>query len=179
MSVLQTNKYFTQKFYYLKCPYDHYHCLLKCIKLILPQTQNSVIMVRKLMSLAVFALIAYCAVYGQNEIPVKLIQLDGIVQNIEKTSFPYSANESELGIHLIVCTDEAKELNVYLGPVWAVAVWVDGIEGQPVHLEVFTAENLPDNHFIAKAMHWDGQLAEFRDGYLKPFWADKYDKEVW
>ena len=116
---------------------------------------------------------------SQDDFSVTLIELHGVVQNVVEEPCQYASGESEQGIHLIVCTDEKQELNVHIGPTRAVSIWTEGIMGHAVYLVVFSTENLPENHYIAKEIQWNGQLAQLRDGYMKPFWADRQDKEVW
>ncbi len=141
-------------------------------------------------SLAVLVFLLCCTAYAQQgigipkgiaqkEIPIDLVELTGVAQRVEEAPCPYVLGKSISGMHLTLITAEEQEINVHLGPVWAVSIWTEGIEGQTVKLIAFRSQKLPDNHFIAKELEWDGQKAVFRDGYLKPFWANRHEREIW
>jgi len=130
------------------------------------------------------------AVYGQNPIQKdkeatthvthpQWVELNGVVEHvfIDDCEFPFAA--SDFGLHVKVATEEHQGIYVYLGPVWATSIWTEGIEGQAVHMVVFRYGHLPKNHYIAKAMHWEGHIAEFRDNNLMPFWVDGYNQGIW
>ena len=129
--------------------------------------------------------------YGQNDIeatkgtvdeilPVELVELNGVALRVDETLCNHVMEKPTSGVHLIVTTDEFNEVTVHLGPVWTIpGNWTQGIEGQPVHLVVFSTDKLPNNHFIAKELRWGHHEFQLRDGYLKPFWANRYDKEIW
>ncbi len=117
---------------------------------------------------------------AEEAIPVALIELNGTVEEVKEGPCTYTVGESTSGIHLLVMTENKEVANVHLGPTWAISIWVEGMEeGQNVSMIVFRTSNLPTNHYIAKELEWDGQKAQIRDGYLKPFWAGRYGKEVW
>lgn len=114
------------------------------------------------------------------ELPIELVELHGMALNLSEGLCDHTTEDPIYGMHLTVEIAEQQEvMYVHLGPVWAVSVWTEGIEGQPVKLTAFRTEKLPENHFIAKELEWDGQKAVFRDGYLKPFWANRYEREIW
>ena len=135
-------------------------------------------------------LLVNCMVYPQEEtteigttavdIPVELVTLEGVVQSVEEAPCSYTTGTATTGMHLRVQRfSDGQLIQVHLGPVWAVSIWTEGILGQPAKLVAFRTNKLPERHFIAKELAWDGQKAVFRDGYLKPFWADRYGKEIW
>ena len=141
-------------------------------------------------SLVVLAMLACCTAYAQkgmatsegtaqNDLPIDLVELKGVAQYVEEGPCAFTVDKSISGMQLILMTAEEQEINVHLGPVWAVSIWTEGIEGQAVKLIAFRTKKLPENHFIAKELEWDGQKAVFRDGYLKPFWANRYEREIW
>ncbi len=145
---------------------------------------------RTFKSLVVIALVVCCTAYAQRgigehkgiakgEIPVDLVELDGVVQNVKEELCSHVLGKSVSGMHLTVMTTTQEEVTIHLGPVWAVSIWTEGIHDQNVKLVVFRTAKLPQNHFIAKELEWDGQKAVFRDGYLKPFWADRHEPEIW
>ena len=145
---------------------------------------------RTLKSLAVLAFLVCCTAYAQkgigtpegttqNPIPIDLVEFTGVAQHVEEGPCPYVLGKSMSGMHLTLITAEEQEIDVHLGPVWAVSIWTEGIEGQTVKLVAFRTQKLPENHFIAKELEWDGQKAVFRDGYLKPFWANRHEREIW
>ena len=145
---------------------------------------------RTFKSLVVLALLACYTAYAQkgmgtaegsaqNDFPIDLVELHGVAQHVEEAPCANTLGKSTSGMHLTLLTTEEKEVNVHLGPTWAVSIWTEGIEGHTVKLVVFRTQKLPENHFIAKELEWDDQKAVFRDGYLKPFWANRYEKEVW
>lgn len=117
---------------------------------------------------------------AEEAIPVALVEMNGTVEKVHEGPCTYTAGNSVSGIHLTVSTENQETANIHLGPTWAISVWVEGMEhGDQVKLVVFRTEKLPKGHFIAKELEWDGQRAQLRDGYLKPFWAGRYGKEAW
>lgn len=113
-------------------------------------------------------------------IPVALVEMNGTVEKVDEGPCIFTAGKAVDGIHLTVLTENQEMANVHLGPTWAISVWVEGMErGDRVTMVVFRTEKLPKGHFIAKELEWDDQRAQFRDGYLKPFWAGRYGKEAW
>ena len=116
----------------------------------------------------------------EEAIPIALIEMNGTIEKVNEGPCTYTVGNAVNGIHLTVLTENQEMVNVHLGPTWAISVWVDGMEhGTHVDLVVFRTEKLPIGHYIAKELEWDGQRAQFRDGYLKPFWAGRYGKEAW
>ncbi|MEM8506508.1 MAG: hypothetical protein AAF717_01710 [Bacteroidota bacterium] len=114
------------------------------------------------------------------DLPVEMVELNGVALNLVEGLGLRHLDNLDLGMYLILKTPETQEvIYINLGPAWAVSIWTEGIEGQPVKLIAFRTEKLPEHHFIAKELEWDGQKAVFRDGYLKPFWADRHEKEIW
>lgn len=128
--------------------------------------------------------------YGQNlysidkETSIKISEaqvseLNGVAQYLNLAPCELTFTDSEYGLHLTVTTDENSEIYVYLGPVWATSIWTEGIENQVIHLVVFRYDYLPNNQFIAKEMHWNGQVAILRDENLVPFWVNGFNQGVW
>jgi hypothetical protein len=147
-------------------------------------------MVRKIEFLIIVAVLASSAIYGQNpfqqdkevvnnDMAPQLTELNGVVQSIYLDACPFTFAESQFGLHLMVSTDERQDMHVHLGPVWATSIWTEGIEGQAVNLVVFTTKELPSNHFVAKELHWNGQMTQFRDENLQPFWVNGYNQGIW
>lgn len=109
----------------------------------------------------------------------QLTELNGVVKSIYIDTCEFTFADSDYGLHLKVSTDENQDLFVHLGPVWATSIWTEGIENQAVHLVVFRYDHLQENQYIAKELHWDGHVAEFRDENLIPFWVNGYNQGIW
>ena len=151
---------------------------------------NFIHMVRRITSLIVIAVLASCAMYGQNPFQKdkesannattpQLTELNGVVKSIYLDTCEFTFAESDYGLHLKVSTDEDQDIFVHLGPVWATSIWTEGIENHSVHLLVFSYDHLPEDHYVAKELHWDGHVAEFRDENLMPFWRNGYNQGIW
>ena len=151
---------------------------------------NFIHMVRRTAFLIVIVVMASCAMYGQNPFQQdkesahgatspQLTELNGVVKSIYIDTCEFTFAESDYGLHLKVSTDESQDVFVHLGPVWATSIWAEGIENHAVHLVVFRYDYLPDNQYIAKELHWDGHVAEFRDENLIPFWVNGYNQGIW
>ncbi len=147
-------------------------------------------MVRSMRILVMITVLASYAMYGQypfqkdkeattgSRVP-QLVELNGVVEQLYIDDCEFTFAESDFGLHLKVATDENQEIYVHLGPVWATSIWTEGIEGHAVHLVVFRFEHLAENEYVAKELHWDGHVAEFRDENLMPFWINGYNQGIW
>jgi hypothetical protein len=73
---------------------------------------------------------------------------------------------------MILQTKKQEEVNVHLG----LAVAVEDIAkqlnvGKKAKVTAFRTEKMPEAHYVAQALKFDGKTVELRDENLRPFWA--------
>lgn len=114
----------------------------------------------------------------QADIP-ELITFEGTVYDIKSGPCTYTVGKAVSGTHLKIRTDYKVFIDVHLGPTSKVNKFVANSKGKNIKVIVFRTERLPKDHYIAKEIELDGNKLVLRDGYLKPFWANKRGKELW
>ncbi len=115
---------------------------------------------------------------GSNSV-TEIDQVSGKLQKIVTERCTQTTGRYSDGTHLLVKTDQGKTrtLNVHLGPTSVVSDITDQLTiGEEIKLEVYSTEDLPDNHYVAKEVTGGGKSHEIRDSNLKPFWAGNNTK---
>lgn len=108
---------------------------------------------------------------GRQRLAPEIVLLKGTVEAVKSGDCKNTTGRSVLGTHLMLATEEAKTLNIHLGPTAEVSEWVKGIEGKGIEVKAFRTKKLPRDQYIAKELIVQGQTAVLRDDTLKPFWA--------
>lgn len=114
----------------------------------------------------------------KGDIP-ELITFKGKVYDIKSGPCTYTVGKAVSGTHLKIRNDYKVFIDVHLGPTSKVSEFVANSKGKKIKVVVFRTDKLPDDHYIAKEIEFDGNKLVLRDGYLKPFWANKRGKEFW
>ncbi|WP_420601899.1 hypothetical protein [Flagellimonas sp.] len=113
---------------------------------------------------------------SQKAIP-DFVTLKGTVQEIKRGPCTFTVGKSISGTHLLIKSDEAV-FNVHLGPTTKIYNFVSDSKDSEVEVTVFRTKKLPNNHYIAKELVYNKDTLMLRDGYLKPFWANRKGKEL-
>ena len=106
-------------------------------------------------------------------------QVSGKLQKIITEGCTQTTGRYSNGTHVLVKTDQGKTrtLNVHLGPTSVVSDITDKLTiGKEIKLEVYSTEDLPENHYVAKEVTGSEKSYEIRDSNLKPFWAGNNTK---
>lgn len=134
-------------------------------------------------------LMAWVTVYGQkgigenkglaqtNDFP-ELVQIEGIVKEIKTGPCPLTSGKSKSGTHVMVVSGDSV-LNVHLGPTNRVENFIAKSEDLELKATVFRTEKLPKDHYIAQKIALGDKELVLRDGYLKPFWANRNCRAIW
>jgi hypothetical protein len=111
---------------------------------------------------------------------VAIENISGKIQKIITEPCTQTTGRFPTGIHMLVETlkDQKKNtFNVHLGPADMVSEISEQLSvGQSIELSVFSTEDLPENHYIAKKLSVDGKTFELRDDDLRPFWAKRNNR---
>ena len=101
-----------------------------------------------------------------------VVSLVGTVQRIEIGPCERTTGRASLGAHFILKTPDAEELNVHLGPAAAVEFITDQLPvGKEVTVDAFRTAIMPENHYVAQVVTFDGTAIRLRDENLRPAWA--------
>lgn len=101
-----------------------------------------------------------------------LVTLSGKLLEIKTGPCEKTTGRSPIGTHLVLETAKGEKLNVHLGPQAAVAETVAKLKlGEPVTVQVFRTEKLPENQYIAQSLQSGDIKAVLRDAGLRPTWA--------
>ncbi|WP_431121279.1 hypothetical protein [Flagellimonas flava] len=107
-----------------------------------------------------------------------LIVLEGVIKSVSTGPCELSKGNATSGTHIWVLSND-ELYNVHLGPTARIKKFVREKTEQPLTATVFRTHKLPKNHYIAQKIEINGSELVLRDGYLKPFWANKKCKAVW
>ena len=141
---------------------------------------------KKVVALAVVALVYTASVpvvYAQRgmgdqtgvarqAVTPKLISLSGDIVAVLTQPCEKTAGVGRVGTHILLRTEDGKELNVHLG--WAIAVEEIAKQltlGEQVTVTAFRTEKMPVGHYVAKSLTSDGKTVQLRDDNLRPTWA--------
>lgn len=108
----------------------------------------------------------------------ELVSLVGTVMEIKTGPCKLSTGKSNSGTHIIV-QSENELFNIHLGPTNQVKEFVSSSKGQRIEVMAFRTEKLPEDHYIAQKIAYGGNELVLRDGYLKPFWANRNCRAIW
>ena len=142
----------------------------------------------KLASLAIVALLAGVLTpfaYGQRgmgdptgvarQIPrPELVTLSGEVVAVETKPCEKTTGHGVVGTHILLKTEKGESLNVHLGWADAVAVAETAKQlaaGTKVEVTAFRTDKLPEGHYVAQTLKFDGKTVQLRDENLRPVWA--------
>jgi len=101
----------------------------------------------------------------------EIVPLSGKVLGIETGPCQMSTGRSSLGTHFLLETPDGEKLNVHLGPAAAVKRIADQLPvGKEVAVEAFRTAKMPENHYVAQSVAFDGNTIRLRDETLRPFW---------
>lgn len=102
----------------------------------------------------------------------ELVSLTGKIVSVETGPCEKTTGRGRAGTHMILQTKKQKEVNVHLGLAIAVEDIAKQLNvGKKVKVTAFRTEKMPEAHYVAQALKFDGKTVELRDENLRPFWA--------
>jgi hypothetical protein len=111
---------------------------------------------------------------ARQAIQPEVVTLKGKVVRVETGPCENTTGRSSTGTHFVLKTVNGEKLNVHLGPAAAVKDTADQLSaGLKVKVEAFRTEKMPENHYVAKSLVFDGTTIELRDESLRPRWAGR------
>jgi len=102
----------------------------------------------------------------------KLESFSGTVVAVETKRCEKTTGHALVGTHILLKTEQGENLNVHLGWADAVAETAKRLAaGKKVEVTAFRADKLPEGHYVAQTLKFDGKVVQLRDEDLRPEWA--------
>jgi len=109
---------------------------------------------------------------ARQDVRPDVVSLSGKVREIDTGPCERTTGVASIGIHLVLETPAAEELNIHLGPAAAVDFIADQLPiGKQVTVDAFRTASMPENHYVAQVVTFDGTSIRLRDENLRPVWA--------
>jgi len=100
------------------------------------------------------------------------VALSGKVLKIMTEPCKMTTGPAYLGTHFLLKTSKGKRLNIHLGPADTVDDVAEQLPiGEKVKVDAFRTAKLPEDHFVAQSVAFDGTTIQLRDKNLRPLWA--------
>ena len=102
----------------------------------------------------------------------ELATFSGEIVAVESKPCEETSGHGRVGTHILVKTEKGENLNVHLG--WADAVVETAkqlVAGKKVEVTAFRTAKLPEGHYVAQTLKFDGKTVQLRDENLRPEWA--------
>jgi hypothetical protein len=102
----------------------------------------------------------------------KVQTFSGTVVAIETQPCEKTTGKGLVGTHVLLKTEKGEKLNVHLGWADAVADTAKQLSaGKKVEVTAFRTDKLPEGHYVAQTLKFDGKTVQLRDEDLRPEWA--------
>ncbi|NQU24539.1 MAG: hypothetical protein HQ567_24920 [Candidatus Nealsonbacteria bacterium] len=96
-----------------------------------------------------------------------VVSLSGKVREIDTGPCESTYGVASIGIHLVLETPAAEELKIHLGSAVAADFIADQLSvGKKVTVNGFRTARMPENHFVAQVVTFDGKSIRLRDANL-------------
>ena len=107
----------------------------------------------------------------QNPKP-NLETLSGTVVAVETQPCEKTTGGGIVGTHVMLKTEKGETLNIHLGWADAVAETAKQLTaGKNIEVMAFRTDKLPEGHYVAQSLKFDGKTVQLRDDSLRPEWA--------
>ncbi|MBN1912234.1 MAG: hypothetical protein JW818_21115 [Pirellulales bacterium] len=111
---------------------------------------------------------------AQRQVLPKLVSLSGKLAAIQTQPCKGGTGFGVVGTHIVLKTDEGKELMVDLGWAKAVEPIVKQLSvGKKINVIAFRTDKMPKGRYVAKSLSFDEKTEKLRDENLRPFWAGR------
>ena len=101
----------------------------------------------------------------------EVVSLSGKVLAVETGPCEMSTGRASTGTHFLLETPKGEKLNVHLGPATVVGRIADQLSaGKKVTIKAFRTAKMPEDHYVAKSLAFDGNTIQLRDETFRPFW---------
>jgi hypothetical protein len=101
-----------------------------------------------------------------------LVTLTGTILAVETQPCEKTTGQGRIGSHVLLKTEEGEKLNIHLGWADAVAETAKQLTvGKKISVTAFHTDKLPEGHYIAQSLKFDGKTVQLRDEGLRPEWA--------
>ncbi len=102
----------------------------------------------------------------------EVVALSGEVLKVNTEPCKMTTGPAYLGTHFLLKTPKGEELNVHLGPADRVSYVTEQLPlGENVTVNAFRTAKMPENHYVAQSVTFDGTTIQLRDENLRPLWA--------
>jgi hypothetical protein len=101
----------------------------------------------------------------------EVVSLSGKVLTVETGPCPSTTGRALAGTHLWVKT-QGKKLNIHLGPAEVVQDLADQMpRGTQITIEAYRTAAMPEDHYVAQTLKFEGSTIQLRDAGFRPYWA--------
>jgi len=102
----------------------------------------------------------------------EVVTLSGKVLEVKTEPCKMTTGPAYLGTHFLMKTPKGEKLNIHLGPADAVDYVTEQLPvGDKVTVNAFRTVKMPENHYVAQSVAFDGTTIQLRDASLRPLWA--------
>ena len=102
----------------------------------------------------------------------EVVALSGKVLKVQTEPCKMTTGPADLGTHFLLKTPKGEKLNIHLGPADAVDYVTKQLRvGEKVTVDAFRTAKMPENHYVAQSVAFDGSTIRLRDESLRPLWA--------
>ncbi|MHB8957223.1 MAG: hypothetical protein ACYC4U_30030 [Pirellulaceae bacterium] len=111
---------------------------------------------------------------GRSAVKPDVVTLSGRVREVVTEGCGRTTGRAPLGTHVLLTTEEEREINVHLGPAAQVAFVAERLSvGTPIVVTGFQTDKLPADHYVAQQVTIDQETLQLRDAELRPVWAGR------
>lgn len=101
-----------------------------------------------------------------------VIVLTGTIEEILAGPCQRPNGQCVVGVHLTLATAERGVVTLRLGPLAVLDHVVARLdEEDPIKVQAFHGDAMPDTHYVAKSITVDGDEIALRNDRLRPYWA--------
>jgi hypothetical protein len=102
----------------------------------------------------------------------EIVSLSGTVLEVKTEPCGNTTGRSTVGTHFLMKTAQGVTLNIHLGPAAMVeSVAKELAADQAVQVRAFRTEKMPEGHYVAQQLSYNGRHTTLRDRSLQPVWA--------
>lgn len=109
---------------------------------------------------------------ARQAIKPEIVTLSGKLVEIRTGPCEKTTGRSPIGTHIFLETDKGDNLNVHLGPQWAVADTAATLKvGTRLTVKAFRTAKMPEKNYVAQSLAFGETTVDLRDEGLRPVWG--------
>jgi len=105
-------------------------------------------------------------------------ELAGTLEKLEVAACQASTGRGQVGVHLLLRTENGELLNVHVGPARRLAALQEKLPvGKDVVVAAFRTEKMPGGHYVAREVRYGDEVIVLRGKNPRPLWAGPADAD--